>query len=141
MKCALHLSDDSSHREFLNEMVDWLGKLESHSKCLSCVDGWKLNINTLLQMMDDRELRKKFNFIMTRRMNQDCLEHFFGSIRGKGGHRDNPDCHQFRLDYRQSAVDHMVVVSKNANCEEEDCNLLLKLSNLYQVMNICFQEY
>ncbi len=75
------------------------------------------------------------DFVFTRHIQQDCLEHFFGIIRGKGGHRDNPDAKSFRLDYRQAVVDYLMVVGKNTNCQEDQSHLLLKLQHLFEVNN------
>lgn len=74
-----------------------------------------------------------FQNLFTRHLNQDGLEHFFGVIRGKGGHRDNPDPWQFRMDYRQAVLDHLLTFGRNTNCEPEEIHLLLQLSNLFEV--------
>ncbi len=135
MKCAI--KSDTDHIAFLKEIEAWLNTLKyKNGETLPCLEGWKLNINCLLilwgELQSDQYI--KADFLLTRRLNQDCLEHFLGIIRGKGGHRDNPDPKEFRLDYRQSVVDRLILLGRNTNCEEEDCYLLLKLSNLFMVI-------
>lgn len=44
-------------------------------------------------------------FLLANRLNQDCLENLFCTIRGKGGHGDNLDPYEFRIAYRQIMVD------------------------------------
>ena len=69
-------------------------------------------------------------FLLTNRLNQDCLENFFSIIRFKGGHRDNPDAVQFRGAYRAAAVDSIFIVSQLTNCVEDPDSFLLKLKNV-----------
>ena len=35
-------------------------------------------------------------FLLTNRLNQDCIENLFAAIRSKGGHLNNPDPQEFR---------------------------------------------
>lgn len=129
------MKQDTDHIAFLKQMQMWLNcvNVTGRHKELPCLEGWKLNINSLLQLWDYMKSVSE-SYILTRRLNQDCLEHFFGSIRGKGGHRDNPDPCHFRLDYRQATIEKLIVFGNNTNCEVEDVHLLLTLSNLYQVI-------
>ncbi len=70
------------------------------------------------------------SFLLTNRLNQDCIENMFSVIRGKGGHRDNPDAVQFRCAFRQVMVDAIMVGGSSANCEEDVDSFLLNLSSL-----------
>lgn len=133
-KRALHA--DTDHVQFLNDMQEWLNRVKTtKNRTLPCLEGCKLNINSLLQLWQSMSSDPvRADHLLCRRLNQDCLEHFFGAIRGKGGHRDNPDTRFFRLDYRQAAVESLIVFGNNTNCEAEESHLLLTLSNLYPVI-------
>ena len=130
MKTALR-NGDPERIQFLKDNLKWLETVKCRSgQSLPCLEGWKQNIRALLLLFEDFK-QAGSKFLLTRRLNQDCLEHFFGVIRVKGGHRDNPDARTFRMDYRQAAVDYL---GKNTNCEPEDTHILLKLSSLFQVI-------
>ncbi len=133
MKSALG-EDDANQFTFLKKTLAWLAKVvyRGDKTTFPCIEGWKQNIQALLLLWSDLKENYSFKHLMTRHLNQDCLEHFFGSIRGKGGHRDNPGPRNFRLDYREVTVDNLTVFGTNPNCEGEEIHLLLQLSNLYQ---------
>ena len=57
---------------------------------LPCLKGWKLYINSLLGLWEDVHISYRLQFLLTNRLNQDCLENYFSLVRGRGGHLDNP---------------------------------------------------
>ena len=71
-----------------------------------------------------------FEFLLTNRLNQDCLENLFSIIRGKGGKRDNPDAREFRAAYRQVVFDQILLPSQGSNCEMDRDGILLSLTNI-----------
>ena len=96
------LSDSSQHVPFLVECNEWLSKVASlGSRKLPCISGWRMAINCVLQLWSELRDEHHFKFLLTNRLNQDCLENVFSVIRGKGGQRDNPDPLQFRTASRQ----------------------------------------
>ncbi|XP_063056023.1 uncharacterized protein LOC134449845 [Engraulis encrasicolus] len=121
-----------THIDFINESINWLASVRCASgNSLNCLNGWRHNLRAIKEIW--AELKEKgFQFLFTRHLNQDCLEHFFGVIRAKGGHRDNPDPQQFRLDYRQAVLDYLMTFGRNTNCEPEEIHLLLQLSHLFE---------
>ncbi|RXN21116.1 THAP domain-containing [Labeo rohita] len=66
--------------------------------------------------------------MLTNRLNQDCLENAFSSIRARGGNRDNPDSVQFECEYRAVATGLMFSNSEKTNCEQDLDALLLQFS-------------
>ncbi|GFO29491.1 transposable element p transposase [Plakobranchus ocellatus] len=64
-------------------------------KNLPCIEGWQVSISAALHLVQDLHNNHKIKFLLTSRLNQDCIEDLFSVIRGKGGHRDNPDIGQF----------------------------------------------
>ena len=126
------ITEHSHHVAFLKETVTWLETLTSLGKMakLPCLEGWKLSINGLLCLWEDLHRNCGLKFLLTNRLNQDCLENFFSVIRGRGGHRDNPNAMQFRAEYRAVAVDTLFLQSPTSNCKEDSDLYLLKLDSI-----------
>lgn len=59
------------------------------------MEGWQITIHSLLELYNHLKTKYDFNFILTRRLNQDCLENFFGSVRQQHGNAVNPTPIQF----------------------------------------------
>ena len=124
------LSEKSQHRIFLLETLEWLSTVKSlGSRQLPCISGWQMAISCVLELWEDL-CNSGVSFLLTNRLNQDCLEKLFSVIRGKGGNRDNPDAVQFRMAFRQVMVDAIMVPSKGSNCQEDVDTFLLTLKNM-----------
>ena len=80
---------------------------------------------------------RKYNvtFLLTNRLNQDCLENLFSTLRFKGGNRDNPDAVEFRLGFRQVMVDAIMLPSTAANCEEDFDKIIVNLQSFQSTEN------
>lgn len=130
-KMRYAISDRSEHKTFLLECLDWLSTVKSKGKrALPCLSGWKMAIVCLLQLWDDLHQTHGIKFLLTNRLNQDCVENLFSIIRGKGGHRDNPDAVHFRAAFRQVMVDAVMIPSKASNCQEDVDAFLLTLNSI-----------
>jgi len=56
---------------------------------VKCFDGWQITINGIIQLwtiIKDHD----FQYLQTRRINQDSIENFFDSVRQQGGNCFNP---------------------------------------------------
>ena len=71
-----------------------------------------------------------FIFLLTSRLNQDCVENMFSVIRSKDGNRNNPDPQQFRAAFCQVVVDQLLKPSDFGNCKDDLDSLLLSLSHM-----------
>ncbi len=85
LKCAI--SDASAHFLFFDNCLEWLPRLKlvganSSKKQIPCVEGWQQNILCLKMLWSDLRQRHQVSFLLTNRLNQDCLENAFSSIRG-----------------------------------------------------------
>ncbi len=85
LKCAI--SDASAHFPFFDNCLEWLPHLKlvganSSKKQIPCVEGWQHNILCLKMLWSDLRQRHQVSFLLTNRLNQDCLENAFSSIRG-----------------------------------------------------------
>ena len=125
------ITAESNHVSFLKECLQWLETVTPLGKSgvLPCLEGWKMCINSLLQLWEFLENSHSLKFLLTNRLNQDCLDNFFSVMRNRGGHRDNPNSVEFRADYRAVAIDSLFVKSQNTNCIEDIDSFLLKLGN------------
>ena len=87
------ITTNSGHKKFLTDCLDWFSTIRSQGPRtnLPCVSGWKLAISSLLQLWDELHTNYGLPYLLTNRLNQDCVENLFSIIHGKGGHRDNPD--------------------------------------------------
>ena len=72
---------------------------------MPCISGWIIAIKSLLALWEDLNQNHNVRYLMTRRLNQDCVENLLSVIRGKGGHGDRPNPKQFREFLRQVMVD------------------------------------
>ena len=125
------LSEKTNHVSFLKESLDYLEKTSIPSKKkLLCLSGWKLSINALLALWEDLHSNHQFKFLLTNRLNQDCLENLFSIIRGRGGNRTNPTPQQFRSTFRHVVVEKVFIQSVNSNCKVDFDQILLDISAL-----------
>jgi len=125
------LSDHSGHVKFLQEAFEYLAEFKlPNNKSLPCINGWQISIKSLLSLWSDFRSSYAFEFLLTNRLNQDCLENLFSIIRGKGGKRENPDAREFRAAYRQVVFDQILLPSPGSNCEIDRDGILLSLTNI-----------
>ncbi|KAL1502871.1 hypothetical protein ABEB36_007949 [Hypothenemus hampei] len=69
---------------------------------------------------------------MTRRVNQDCLENYFGSIRQQSGNCVNPTPIQFERAYQKLFCQNYFH-SENTNCANDFSHLLTKCKDLNSI--------
>ena len=75
-------------------------------------------------------------YLKTRRLNTDCIENFFGSIRQQGGNNVNPTPVQFQRAFRKLFCQNYFH-SNHANCRDDlDDILVSKSTNITQIGNL-----
>ena len=132
------LSARSKHRNMLLDIQSWLATLRvitvstgrDITTQVKCFEGWRSNINALLLLWNDLSSNHGFRFLLTRRLNQDPLENFFGVIRQAGGFNANPTPYQFQNAYRKSCFNSLLQPSHSGNCFRDGDKLLATLSKL-----------
>ena len=98
-------NDSSDHHAFIRESLDFLSKQRTiEGKELQCIHGWKISIIALFGLWQHLKKEEKFQFILTGRLNKDCVENLFSIIRGKGGFHDNPDVDNSKLSHRHKSL-------------------------------------
>ena len=75
------MSEQSGHIEFLLSNIDWLSNIEFFDVAgnkfvinnIKCVQGWIKSLNAIIQLCSHLCETHDLKFLMTRRLNQDCL--------------------------------------------------------------------
>ena len=111
----------------MSDMVKDLFPLRQGKNLLPFQRGILQNNNALPLLLD--YLRKTYgiSYILTAKLNQDCLENFFSAIRAKGGLHDHPSPLEFKYRFR-SYILGIYTQSQKFVC---DPKVLLKVNFLY----------
>ena len=94
LKCPLN--DTSPNKEFMKEAIIFIKGLkvfngnEEVTGRIKCLKGWAITLSATLAIWDHLKANHAFKYILTRKLNTDPIENFFGTIRQKGGNNDNP---------------------------------------------------
>ena len=94
-KAASPISANSiQHLKVLSDMKaeseSWYVNVKGKKYRPPCFDGLIQDINVITAIYDHGLVKKgPLKFLLTGRLNQDCLENIFSKIRSKGGHRFN----------------------------------------------------
>ena len=88
------------------------------------MQGWLLNISSLQQLWENVQTQYNFKYLLTRRINQDCLEHFFGCLRQCGGNNYTPTIKSLISAIKHVTCNQLLNTGKNGNCEDDTTPLL-----------------
>lgn len=88
-----------------------------------------MNINGLKLLWSMLRSEHNISFLLTSRLNQDSLENLFSVIKGRGGHRDNPDQLHFHSAFKQVLVQYLFVPAPTSNCTNDDGDFLLHIDD------------
>ena len=95
------MTTTSPHQSFLQQAINFIKELqvfEGNKEVtgrIKCLKGWLITIKAVLLIWNLLQKNHGFRFLLTRRLNTDPLENFFGFIRQQGGNSDNPTPIQF----------------------------------------------
>ncbi|XP_040073062.1 uncharacterized protein LOC115308654 [Ixodes scapularis] len=127
---ALAMTTSSTHVDSLRTKLHFIRSWElltvegRHVPSPPCRRGWLVTIAAVLQVWE--QLRAEgLSFLMTNRLNQDCLENFFSVIRQKGGFRESPDTEQFKAAVKALMTENLMRSSRLTNCKEDLDEVLL----------------
>lgn len=125
------VSKHSNHMQFFEEALQFFDDVQlAKENKIYCIDGWKLSIKATSALWKDLRDNHHFCYLLTNRLNQDCVENLFSILRGKGGHRDNPSAMEFRAAFRQVAFDHILEQFAGSNCGADMDQILVSLTNI-----------
>ena len=130
------ISENSVHHEFLADMLKFIQSIkvvnrttqEDVTNKLKCLNGLCLTINSVLSLWSVLKEEESLDFLLTRRLNQDPLENFFGTIRQQGGNSDNPTPLQFTRAFKKLFFDHYLILPRG-NCSEDFDSILVGMDN------------
>ena len=127
------MTTSSSHQSYLEEASTFIkdlkvfeGNVEVTGR-IQCLKGWLVTIKAILSIWDQLHQNYGFKFLLTRRLNTDPIENFFGSIRQQGGNSDNPTPIQFTRAFRKLFFSSFLN-SSTGNCADDFDNLLAQFA-------------
>lgn len=121
--------------DFLKDCLKFFSEVQVVSKngenCtnrVKCIKYIRVTISGLLHLW---EMVKtfKYDYLLTRRLNQDCLENYFGFVRQQNGNCINPTPIQFQRTFKKSLCLNLFN-SGTENCEADSDSLLIKVSDM-----------
>ena len=126
-KRAFSAATEKEHIRILEEGRDWISRWRvGNNAQIDSVGGLQLTITGVLMIWE--RVRSTLRFMCTRRLNQDCLENLFGSIRQMNGQNDLPNPTQFRHAYRKVNMSTMLKPTDGGNCEPDADSMLAILT-------------
>ncbi|KAK3916855.1 Transposable element P transposase [Frankliniella fusca] len=108
-------------REIIESFIDYLYKWhEMPGKVIEKIPaqthyGLYISLSSAIELSDYLIQSVGFEYVMTRRLNQDSLEHFFGAVRQACGCNSHPDPVQFIQVYRLLSVASLVKPPRGSN--------------------------
>ncbi|KAL3217079.1 hypothetical protein MRX96_051054 [Rhipicephalus microplus] len=75
-------------------------------------------------MFDRLVSQGQLKYLLTHKLSQDYAENFFESIRGCGGHNNNPTASQFMAAYKRLLVQTEVTSSSSGHCSQDVLSVL-----------------
>jgi hypothetical protein len=129
------ITHNSPHEKFFQEMLTFIPNIKVINKdttkdvtsTLKCLKALRVTINATLQLWNQLK-ESGLKFLCTRRLNQDCLENFFGQIRQQGGNSDNPTAFQFGSAFRKLFF-RTLLQHSTGNCAEDLDHILIPLKS------------
>lgn len=120
------------HLSFLEDTLDYLKKVRiiarngnditNKIKLIRC---WQVSINSVRSLWIYLN-ENGFNFLLTRRLNQDSLENFFGTMRKQGGNARNPTPIQFYHSFKKMYCMNYIHVDSE-NCSPDFATMLSRI--------------
>ena len=108
-----------------NPLVETTLDPKDKEETTPCILGWQQNIICLKMLWNELKDKYGFEYLFTRRLNQDPLENFFSTVRNSGGHNDHPTSAFFQtLMHGLITNQVMQVTVAGSNCEADLTPLL-----------------
>lgn len=125
-----HLLDDLKVIKLV-EVKQNDGNVTYVEKCVNntmhFINGWKITINSVQSLWETLK-SKNYSFLLTRNLNQDCLENFFGLIRNCCGNSRNPTPIQFCRAFKKLFTQKYFNEVEGANCIQDINKVLLTVT-------------
>ncbi|KAH6920999.1 hypothetical protein HPB50_028014 [Hyalomma asiaticum] len=122
------VKEDSELIDFLRGQPPWIASWTFDGRRQpQTVVGWQITIQAICQLWDDLSKNYNFEYLLTRRLQQNPLENIFGPIRQKQGSNTNPNVAQFICGLKHICVRKLFKLSEYGNVEDDECDLLQEL--------------
>ena len=122
------ISDKSSHIQFFNEMIAYIKSWDIgnvSNDVFKFNKGWIITIRSVMMLWDDLKKEGEFRFLLTRQLNQDPLENFFGMVRMDAGCNKDPPVSGFHGTIKKTMMASLLKPPPGKNCEDDMDNFLL----------------
>lgn len=132
------MKKDSIHWDFLEKAQTFLSNLKVNNKrnrLPHCIIGWQENIVSIKLLFNELNTNYGVEYLLTRRLTQDCIECLFSVLRAKGGNNSTPDASKIFSAIRMAMCNMLINPSNNANCEK-DASQFLNLTKDYKQITI-----
>ncbi|XP_064483041.1 uncharacterized protein LOC135395883 [Ornithodoros turicata] len=130
-KMRYALSATSGHKEVLEaaavRIAGWKFDCDRQPPT---VNGWQVTIGAVLGLWDDLKANFDFDFLLTRRLNQDPLENLFGEFRQIHGCNETPNAFQFVAGMKHALAGRLLKLPGRGNCEADTTTLLNELRRI-----------
>ena len=131
------MTKTSPLQEFLERMLKFIKSIkvidpsnqEDVTNKLRCLKGLQMTINGILALWSDLQKTHSRQFLMTRQLNQDPMENFFGLVRQQGGNSDNPTPFQFTKALRKLFFDNYLSPLPSFNCSADSDTFLVTMKD------------
>lgn len=97
---------------------------EDVTKKVSFLEGFQLTINAMITLFDILK-EYEYEYLCTKRINQDSLENFFGVVRRSNGNCNNPTSRQFGCTFNKLCVLNIMDHVDLSNCEDDGDGILI----------------
>lgn len=94
------------------------------TRTFKSINGFQITTKSTMELWND--LKTQIQSLKTRRLNQDCLENFFGKIRQQGGHSVNPTPSHFISAYSKLSCMDLMDCLDTFNCSTDSDVLLVE---------------
>lgn len=118
--------------KYLDDMIEFLKKLkilnkkgQDFSQKCKFVNCWLITINSI-KLLWNKLSNQNFKYLKTKRVNTDCLENFFGSLRQQGGNCVNPTPIQFERAFRKLFCQNYLHCN-TMNCKDDLDQILMNI--------------
>lgn len=115
------LKNSTGHLHFIDEMIKYIQSWQIYTTPntrVYCISGWISNLYSLKMLWNDIKSSNVL-YLLTRRLNQDCLENLFATVRNRFGNSDHPSPTNFRLALKSIVSNSLLQPPPTANCRNE----------------------
>lgn len=137
LKSAFCGTDDQI--KYLNDMKVYISKLkvtgkegEDRTLKFRFLRGWQITIAAILRLWDNVRSVEGVEYLLTRRLNSDPIENFFGRIRENSGCNNMPTVDQFTGAFKSFLYGQFLNSERiqGANCERDKDDFLFNISDI-----------